>query len=71
MARVESENNSKNSSSEDIIPVVPMISYATETAQTSPNHQNALHKWNEKKCLKLWKSTLQVPNKKERRVHCD
>lgn len=42
MARVKGEDRAQQRSGKNIVPVVPVVGDATETAQAGPRHQQAL-----------------------------
>lgn len=48
MARVEGEDDAKQSTAQHIIPVMPVVSDATDAAESDPNHEQALQEGNEK-----------------------
>jgi hypothetical protein len=68
MARVEGEDRSQNGTADDICIVMPMIGDASDTNKASPQHQQTLQKRHKEERLQLWKSTLKIPNEKERCV---
>lgn len=68
MARVESESDAKQCTSQHVVPMMTVICDATYADEAVPNKENGLQEGNEKQRLEFWYSTLKIPDKEQRRV---